>query len=305
MLSQYHRHLLAKAKSNKSDRLPDRRSGLYKNIPRVHSELLYLMQEKFMKTQNIRILMSLCVAGIATLVAPVGIYAQTPPESPITPNEEAEATLKKACDTLRAKQAFTVDVDITYDNVLDSGEKVQYSAFQLLSVKRPNQIRSDYTGDERHNSFYYDGKTFSLLAKKTNLYATRPAPATIDAAIAEIDEKYDVAIPLSNLIVSDPCKQITPRIEKSTYVGFNMVNRVPSYHFLFTEKDKDFQIWISDEAEPVPQKIVITYKDLPGAPQYTAILSNWNFKPSISADTFNFTPPTGTGKIEFLPSELK
>lgn len=190
--------------------------------------------------------------------------------------------------------------------MLDSGSKVQYSAFQQLSVKRPNQLRSDYTGDERHNNFYYDGKTFSLLAKKTNLYATRPAPATIDAAIAEIEEKYDVTIPLSNLLVSDPCQTITPSIKKSTYIGFDMVNRVPSYHFLFNGEEKDFQVWISDDAkQPVPQKIVITYKNLPSSPQYTAILSNWNFNPQISADTFSFTPPTGTGKIEFLPSELK
>lgn len=263
------------------------------------------MKEHPMKSQNVRILISLFVACMATFAIPIKTFAQTAPESPIFPNEEAEAILKKACNTLRTKQAFTVDVDITYDNVLDSGEKVQYSAFQQLSVKRPNQLRSDYTGDERHNSFYYDGKTFSLLQKKTNLYATRPAPATIDAAIAEIEEKYDVTIPLSNLLVSDPCKEITPKIEKSTYVGFDMVNRVPSYHFLFNGKDKDFQVWISDDDEPVLQKIVITYKDLPGAPQYTAILSNWNFKPQIPADTFSFTPPAGTGKIEFLPSELK
>jgi hypothetical protein len=263
------------------------------------------MQENFMKPHNVRILMSLCVAWIATLEAPFRLYAQTPPESPITPNDEPEVTLKKACDTLRTKQAFTVDVDITYDNVLESGEKVQYSAFQQLSVKRPNQLRADYTGDERYNSFYYDGKTFSLLQKKTNLYATRPAPATIDAAIAEIEEKYDVTIPLSKLVVSDPCQEITPNIKKSTYIGFDMVSRVPSYHFLFTGEDKDFQIWISDDAEPVPQKILITYKKLPGSPQYTAILSNWNFNPQIPANAFNFTPPTGTGKIDFLPSELK
>jgi hypothetical protein len=137
------------------------------------------------------------------------------------------------------------------------------------------------------------------------LYATRPAPANIDAAIAEIEEKYDVTIPLSKLVVSDPCKEITPNIKKSTYIGFDMVNRVPSYHFLFNGEDKDFQVWISDDAEPTPQKILITYKKLPGSPQYTAVLSNWNFNPQIPANAFNFTPPAGTGKIDFLPSELK
>lgn len=263
------------------------------------------MKENCMNTRNIRTLMAVFVVCTATLAIPSRTFAQTASESPIIPNEEAEVILKKACDTLRAKQAFTVDIDITYDNVLDSGEKVQYSAFQQLSVKRPNQLRSDYTGDERYNSFYYDGKTFSILQKKANLYATRPAPATIDDAIAEIEEKYDVTIPLSKLVLSDPCQEIIPNIKKSKYIGFDMVNRVPSYHFLFTGEDKDFQIWISDGAEPAPQKILITYKNLPGSPQYTAVLSNWNFKPQIPADAFNFTAPAGTGEIDFLPSETK
>ncbi|NJL43246.1 MAG: DUF2092 domain-containing protein [Pseudanabaena sp. SU_2_4] len=137
-----------------------------------------------------------------------------------------------------------------------------------------------------------------------NLYATKPAPASIDEAIAEIEAEYDVTIPLSKLVVSDPCAEIVPNIKKSTYIGFNMVNRVPSYHLLFNGEDKDFQIWISDVAEPVPQKILITYKKLPGLPQYTTVLSNWNFKPQIPADAFNFTPPAGTGKIDFLPTGI-
>jgi hypothetical protein len=263
-----------------------------------------LAQENFMKNHNIPILLSLCATCTAMLATPIGAYAQTPPESPIAPNEEAEATLKKACDTLRNKQAFTVDVDITYDSVLDTGAKVQYSSFQQVWVKRPNQLRADYTGDERYHSFYYDGKTFSLLSKKVNLYSTKEAPATIDEAIAELEEKYDLTIPLSKLFISDPCKEIAPNIKQSTYIGFDMVNRVPSYHFLFNGEDTDFQVWISNDAEPVPKKILITYKNLPGSPQYSAVLSNWNFKPQIPANAFNFTPPAGTGKIDFLPSGI-
>ena len=259
-----------------------------------------------MKIQNARILLLLFTACMAALATPTRTVAKTPPESPIFPKEEPEAILKKACNTLSATQAFTVDVDVTYDNVLDSGEKVQYSAFQQLWVKRPNQIKADYTGDERSTTFYYDGKNFTLLAKKSNLYATKPAPATINAAIAAVEEKYDITFPLANLFISDPCKEIIPKIDGSKYIGFDMVNRVPSYHLLFTEEDKDFQVWIDDDDdEPEIQKIVITYKKLPGAPQYTAILSNWNYKPQIPADTFNFRPPAGAGKIEFLPSEIR
>lgn len=254
-----------------------------------------------MKIQNTRILLPLLTACLTIPTIPTRTVVQTPPESPVFPQEEPEVILKKACDTLSSKQAFTVDVDVTYDNVLDSGDKVQYSAFQQLWVKRPDHLKADYTGDERQTTFYYDGKTFTLLAKKFNLFTTKPAPPTLDAAIAGIEEKYDITIPLSNLLVSNPCKKITPLIRQAAYVGFDLVNRVPSYHFLFIGEDRSFQVWISDDDEPVPQKIVITYKNLPGAPQYTAVLSNWNFNPQISTNTFKFTPPSGARQIEILP----
>lgn len=261
------------------------------------------MKENCMKSQNVRFAISLIAACTGTLGIPIKTLAQVAPESPTFPTEDAQAILKKACSALIAKPAFTVDVDINYDNVLDSDSKVQYSAFQQLTVKRPNQLKADYMGDERNRIVYYDGKTFTILDKKLNLFATSPAPATIDAAIATIAEKQDIIIPLSDLLVSDPCQKIIPNIKNSIYVGFNMVNRVPSYHFLFAGKENDFQLWISDDPEPVLQKVVITYRDLPGAPQYTAILSNWNFNPQISDNTFRFVPTVGAGKIEFLPSE--
>jgi hypothetical protein len=261
------------------------------------------MKEKFMKSQNVRFAISLIAAWAATLGIPIKTFAQVSPESTITPSEDVQTILKKACSVLASKPAFTVDVDINYDNVLDSGSKVQYSAFQKLIVNRPNQLKAEYTGDQRNTTFYYDGKTFTILDKKLNLYATSPAPATIDGAIAKIEEKYDITIPLSDLLVSDPCQKIIPNIKDSLYVGFDLVNRVPSYHFLFAGKENDFQLWISNTPEPVLQKVVITYRDLPSAPQYTAILSNWNFKPQIADNTFKFIPTVGAGKIEFLPSE--
>ena len=52
-------------------------------------------------------------------------------------------------------------------------------------------------------------------------------------------------------------------------------------------------------AQPTPCKLVITYKNQPGQPQFTAVFSNWDFAPRI--DTAVFTPelPPGTEKIPF------
>ena len=51
----------------------------------------------------------------------------------------------------------------------------------------------------------------------------------------------------------------------------------------------------------MPRKLVITYKDEPGFPQYTARLSKWNLQPRLSDHYFHFHPPAGADEIEFMP----
>lgn len=244
-----------------------------------------------------RILSSLSIACTTLLVSTPWLCAQTPS----TPQDEASLILRQTCDFLKAHKAFTFDVNITYDNVLESGQKVQYSAYQKILLQRPNHLRADYTGDQRNTRFYYDGKTFTLLSTDNNLYATKSASPTIDATLEQIEQQYGISIPLSNLLLSDPCSAMTQNILSTTYVGLNRVDQVLNRHFLFTGQDKDWQLWVSEGAQPVPRKIVITYKNLPGSPQYTAVLSNWNFQPQIPVNTFMFKPPTGASKIDFLP----
>jgi hypothetical protein len=108
---------------------------------------------------------------------------------------------------------------------------------------------------------------------------------------------------MSNLVASDPCAAIKSDVQRTMFVGVDMVNRIPMYHILLIGNDRDYQIWVTQDKQPLLRKAIITYKTLPGSPQYTVFLSNWNFKPKIPADTFTFTPPEGAIEIEFLPAE--
>lgn len=74
--------------------------------------------------------------------------------------------------------------------MLDSGGKVQYSAYQKVWVQKPNRLRSDYVGDLRTTRFYYDGKSFTLYAPNLNYYSTKAAPATLDAVLDQVEDKY-------------------------------------------------------------------------------------------------------------------
>ena len=237
------------------------------------------------------------------LIEQTWAVAQTPPSpsrQPTTGLRSTTQVIDQVCNFLEAQKSFTVDMDITYDDVLETGEKVQYSAYQKLWVQKPNRLRSDYVGDERNTSFYYNGKTFTLESPDANFYATKTAPETIDAALEQFQQKYGITIPMSNLVASDTCADMKSQVQKSVFIGTNMVNRTPMYQILMVGKDRDFQIWVTQDKQPLLRKAIITYKTLPGSPQYTVLLSNWNFNPQIPDNTFTFTPPKDAIEIEFL-----
>jgi hypothetical protein len=76
---------------------------------------------------------------------------------------------------------------------------------------------------------------------------------------------------------------------------------VPCDHLAVrTSKGVDFQVWVAQGSEPLPRRIVITYQEEPGQPQFWADLSDWNLSPEISDTLFTFTPPAGADRIQFL-----
>jgi hypothetical protein len=65
----------------------------------------------------------------------------------------------------------------------------------------------------------------------------------------------------------------------------------------------DWQVWIQDGAQPVPRKIVITYKAMPGQPQFVAYLGHWDLSAKNPESVFEFTPPPGCKRIELKPAQ--
>lgn len=239
------------------------------------------------------------IIGGTAKVASLGAQAQSPAvrSSRSTPPQNPIVLLQRATNFLKSKPRFSFETDIQFDNVLESGQKVQYSAFQKVYVQRPNRLRVDYTGDLRATRFFFDGQTMTLQDADALFYAKRPLAGTIDDAIDAVYEQFGLDIPLSNLVVSDPYAAVAPAVRNTRYLGMGMVNRVPAHHVLYQTGERDVQVWISDGREPTVQKIVINYHQLPGSPQYTAIFSRWNFNPQFRASVFQFRPPAGVGQI--------
>ena len=172
-----------------------------------------------------------------------------------------------------------------------------------MQVRRPNRFHAEVRSTRSNRGLYYDGASLTLINRVQSFYGTVPAPATLDEALDVASERFGFAMPLEDIIVSDPYQSAMHKIVSGTYLGPVTVLGVPCDHLAFSLGTVDWQIWIEQGAVPTPKKIVITYKDEDGAPEYTAILSHWDFQTKLPDYLFAFEPPAGAAKIGV--SEIK
>jgi hypothetical protein len=158
-----------------------------------------------------------------------------------------------------------------------------------------------FEGDERRSRIVLNRRTFIFLDVMANLYARMEVPPGIDAAVDEVFETVGQSVPIADLVYSDPYRVLIEAAETGLVVGRHSVDGVVCHHLAFSNQAIDWQIWIEDGPQPVPRRLLITYKNEPGSPQYMATLSGWDFHPRQSEQYFVFYPPAGADEIEFLP----
>jgi hypothetical protein len=161
---------------------------------------------------------------------------------------------------------------------------------------------TDATGDTLHRSSWYDGRSLTVLNKKRLVYATVEVPGTVDAVLDKIAQDYQVVIPLSDFLYSDPYATLMDGVLSGAYLGMHQAAGVPCHHLAFAQEDSQWQIWIDAGPRPLPRKFAIAYVDEPGVPQYQATFRRWVLDPKLSEESFRFKPPEGAKRIE--PAEL-
>jgi hypothetical protein len=214
----------------------------------------------------------------------------------------ADRIFRVMSDHLKDAGEFVFEAEITYDDILPSGQKIQYSAEFTAAVDRPDKVWTSYKGDKRTNRTFYDGKMFVLYQPVGNVYATWKAPARIDDLMDRIDEQLGFTPPLSDLLYSDLYKAVEETMTTGHYAGLHSVNGIPAHHLIYSHDHVDWQVWIEDGPRPLLRRIVITFKDEPQSPQFSATITKWDLSPRLSQQLFVFDPPEGAQKIDFVPS---
>jgi len=169
-----------------------------------------------------------------------------------------------------------------------------------FALQRPDSLMVDYHSDLGGKQLWYQGDTLTIFDQPHAVYASMKVPTSIDAMLDEVTQTEHLTLPLSNLAYSDPCARIRKAIIYGTYIGVNDVNGVDCDHIAFSSSNIDLQLWLDRSGKPVPRKIVINYRTVPGSPEYIAVLSNWKFPKQVSSSKFHADLPKDAKRIEFL-----
>jgi hypothetical protein len=213
---------------------------------------------------------------------------------------EAVEILKKATDYLTGITQFRLKGYKETDVVQESGQKLQFSSSFEIYLKRPDCIFVSRTDDDGIiRRLWYDGKTVSMFDEGEKVYAQIKAPDTLDSMLDYLEIVMKSPFPLADLFYND-LSPLFDRIVSGMYLDISFVKKSACDHLAFRGESIDWQIWIERGEKPLIRKIVTTYKELPGEPQLSARLDDWDIQPQLSDALFQFTPPEGARRIPVL-----
>jgi hypothetical protein len=214
---------------------------------------------------------------------------------------DADRLLHQMTDYLAGLKTVTVHTSASDEVVLKSGQKLQLMSESVVTVQRPNMLRSEQVGAKGGLAFFYDGKTMTLECKDSGVYTTVAAPPTLDATIDKAREEFQIEAPGADLLYSKPYDILTEQVKGGQLVGREVIDGMPVHHLAFQGDEVDWQVWIKDGPEPLPLRYSITTKTMPSQPEFSVRLSQWDTRASILPTAFQFQAPTGATRAQTFP----
>jgi hypothetical protein len=234
-------------------------------------------------------------ALVLSATVPMEVRAQAPAVDPA-----ATKILKRMTDYLGSLKQFSVHTASNLEDLIPSGQRIDASVAASVTVSRPNKLRAERRGDLVDQNFYYDGKTMTLYNPSDKVYATEPAPGTLEGMLDYIVGTLGLGIPAGDLVYANAYALLTKDLTFAAVLGKAVAGGVKCDHLLFSRPGVDMQVWIAESGRPLPYKYVVTDRATPERLSIVTLMSKWNVEPKVADSSFTFVPPKGARPITFM-----
>jgi hypothetical protein len=212
---------------------------------------------------------------------------------------QSEQLLQQLGATMQQAKAVRVSEHAVWDELQNTGQTVQLSRRATLVAAHPDQLFVTAKGDDGTDwAAWYDGRVLTLLDRVNNEYATEEFRGTNMAMLGHMHDKYGMDFPMGDFMTERLYESTRSNIQEAFYLGKATVAGREARHLLCKQEQLDWQLWVTPGEKPLPLKLVITFKQKPGQPGFTANFDRWELDPVVPDDVFKFTAPSGAKKVE-------
>jgi hypothetical protein len=213
---------------------------------------------------------------------------------------QARAILMKMAEFLSGTPSFRVVVRSGYDAVQRTGQKIEFGEYRTVTLSRPDRLRVEgERSDGARTLIVLTGKEITLVDFASKVYATAPQPGTLDESIVYFVRDLGMRLPLAALLFNGLPAELQGRVLSVDYVEKTSIYGTASHHLAARTATVDLQVWVADGDKPLLQRVVLTYRNAPGQPQFWAQFEDWNLAPKVDDATFSVRIPDGLEKVAF------
>jgi hypothetical protein len=235
---------------------------------------------------------AISVSGASTTVA----LAATVPKPAIS--EDASSAIARMGATLRSKE-FSFQVRTIRVSANNNGELLHIGHTFKVTVHRPDRLLVDGTGDDGPRKLIYDGKAAVVVLDNGKKYVNLPVPDTIDGMMQVVIGHFGVDFPLADFLTDAPDKALLTGVTAGREVGSATIDGVPCRHLVFSQPPGiELELWLEANDQSLPRRLIVTYRSLPGEPNFVAEFSDWSFTAHPPDSEFQFEPPEGAEQLQ-------
>jgi hypothetical protein len=134
----------------------------------------------------------------------------------------------------------------------------------------------------------------------TGYYATADTPKGIGQALEFAFNELAIDLPLMDLVRTNAFDRMVDEGDSVLHVTDRArVDGVQCHQVAIRTPELDIQLWVQQGEQPLPRRLVLTDKWSQGSPRFVANME-WDLSPDFDRDTFDYAPPDGAEKIEFV-----
>ncbi len=230
---------------------------------------------------------ALLMCGGLTAAVSVAACGAKPPDR----RAEGQALLRRMAERLAAAQTITLRTDQEFERGAAGARRTERASVEI-ALRRPDRFWFRGSGD-RELEGVFDGRRVTLLAHAQKVFGELPTPPTIDEALDVLSDRYDVPMPVADLLTRQPEQALLSPDTAGGLDGEEDVQGTRCARLAWRHPNVDWTIWIASGGDPLPRKLRIHYKARGGQPVTTVHFKEWNLSATVPDERFAVQVPAG------------